>query len=346
MSPGWTDIYHLARQRGDAATGFYHDNIRVDLAGGPVIVRIPRPGAAAMDLRVWREETVLAAIAPYVRHAPRLRFHCADPVFAIHDFIPGISLHDLAPPGVAVPTHVALDVATLFRELTDVPAAALPPLAADWPADGDCAGFARRVAGFVRTVYDTYLGPYGELFRRFGIPADPLAGGLTGRSAMTRRRFGCLHADVHRQNIIVAGSHSVFLDWELAMWGDPVYDLAVHLHRSAYRPAEREEQIRQWLTVMPERYTSGWERDLETYLGLEEIKSSIVDTVRCAQAYVDRPDPEGTHDVAGREIIETLKAKLNAARRRWDYPDPIAFDEVHTGLDAWCDRKRRERARA
>ncbi|TCO54812.1 hypothetical protein [Actinocrispum wychmicini] len=47
----------------EAAAGFYNHNIRLETPGGPVIVRIPIPGADTMDLRIWPESDVLTGIA-------------------------------------------------------------------------------------------------------------------------------------------------------------------------------------------------------------------------------------------------------------------------------------------
>ncbi len=65
----WRGLYERARAHGDSAAGYYNDNIRVDTPDGPVIVRIPIHGADMMDLRLWREDRVLAAIARHVRAA-------------------------------------------------------------------------------------------------------------------------------------------------------------------------------------------------------------------------------------------------------------------------------------
>ncbi|MFD0850890.1 phosphotransferase [Actinomadura adrarensis] len=35
------------------------------------------------------------------------------------------------------------------------------------------------------------------------------------------RPFACVHADVHRKNMIVNDGVTAFLDWEPALWGDP-----------------------------------------------------------------------------------------------------------------------------
>lgn len=67
--------------------------------------------------------------------------------------------------------------------------------------------------------------------------ADPVAPAVEAWSSLTRRPLVFVHSDIHRKNIIRDGA-SYFLDWELVLWGDPVYDLAVHFHKMDYTPAE------------------------------------------------------------------------------------------------------------
>ncbi|TDE33466.1 phosphotransferase [Actinomadura sp. 6K520] len=169
----WRDLYERARAHGDSAAGYYNDNIRVDTPEGPVIVRIPIHGADTMDLRPWREDRVLAAIAPHVRAAPRLLHTSADPPFQVHEFIAGDVLNDMAPRGIPVPPHVLDDVAGLFTQLTRVPR--LPDMPASWPTDQYTTAFARRLSDLTQRVYDTFSTHYADLFTALAIPTDPLA---------------------------------------------------------------------------------------------------------------------------------------------------------------------------
>jgi hypothetical protein len=47
---------------------------------------------------------------------------------------------------------------------------------------------------------------------------------------------------------------STFLDWEPAPWGDPVYNLAVHIHKMAYLPEEHGALVSRWLERCPEMF--------------------------------------------------------------------------------------------
>jgi aminoglycoside phosphotransferase (APT) family kinase protein len=322
----WRELYERAREDGGAAAGYYNDNIRVDTPDGPVIVRIPIHGADMMDLRPWREDRVLAAIAPGVRDAPRLQLASQDPRFQVHEFVAGAVLNDVAPRGVRVPPHVLDDVVRLFAQLTDVPR--LPDVPVSWPADGDTAAFAGRLSALTRNVHDTFRGDYADLFAALAIPADPLASVADLWRGLTPRPFVCVHADVHRRNMIVDRGSTVFLDWELALWGDPVYDLAVHLHKMGYLPDEEDAVTARWAAAMPAERIAGWEDDLAAYRAHERIKSAIVDSVRYSQLFArGGPYPSPEH-----ELVATMAAKLNAARPYWRIPEQIDETTVATAL--------------
>lgn len=324
--PNWEDVYEWACAYGEPASGFYNDNMRVDTADGPVMVRIPIHGADIMDLRPWREDRVLAAIAPYVRAAPRLLLSSDEPRFQVHEFIAGDVLNEVAPRGVAVPPHVLDDVVRLFVQLADVPR--LPDTPDDWPADGDTTAFARLLSALTQRVYDTYGPDFADLFTALAIPAEPLAPVDDLWRGLTPRPFSCVHADVHRRNMIVNDGTTTFLDWELALWGDPVYDLAVHVHKMGYQPDERDALITRWLAAMPPTHTAGWEDDLDAYLTHERIKSAIVDSVRYSQLFAKGgPYPYPEH-----QLVASMTTKLNAARPYWHIPDPIDHHTVEDSL--------------
>ena len=110
--------------------------------------------------------------------------------------------------------------------------------------------------------------------------------------------------------MILAGGRTYFLDWELALWGDPVYDLAVHLHKMGYTPADYEAMQAAWLTALPPGTAEGWERDLHTYLTHERVKSAIVDTVRYTKIITS-----GHASAHGEtELFRKLAGKLGAAQ--------------------------------
>ncbi|MCT9934961.1 aminoglycoside phosphotransferase family protein [Planotetraspora sp. A-T 1434] len=320
------DLYNTAVQARNGASGFYNDNIRVDTPSGPVIVRIPITGADTMDLRIWPEQDVLAALAPHVSHVPRLLYASPEPPFQVHEFIAGDVLDHIAPRGTRVPPAVLEDVVDLFAQLTTVPLDRLPELPPSWPADADTTAFARQLSDVTEQVYDSFRKPYHSLFTALGIPEDPLAPVLAGWPELTPRPFTLVHADVHRKNMIFRDGHVVFLDWELALQGDPVYELAVHFHKMSYYNDERQAVLDGWVKNMPARYTQGWERDLDIYLTHERVKSAIVDTVRYTQLIAGGRLSASEED----QLIGKLTGKLNAAGAKWKWSDTVSTAYVET----------------
>ncbi|MBF6206499.1 phosphotransferase [Streptomyces gardneri] len=319
-------MYDDALSRSQSAAGYYNHNVRVDGVSGAVNVRIPVEGADVMDLRQWPEAAVLIAIEPFVASAPKLRWESARPAYQIHDYIDGDVLDGLAPRGVPVPAHVPADVAALFAELRRIPRELLPPVDTDWTDDP--AGFAGRLSAVTTRVYRESSADFGDLYRRLGIPDRPLEDVIASWNMLEPRPFRMVHADVHRKNMIVRDGRVVFLDWEFALYGDPVYDVATHLHKMGYLPEEQEAFLAAWIAAEPEAATGEWRRDLRTYLDHERVKSVVVDAVRYSKLL-----REGAGDVAAEAaLVVSMAGKLRLARSVWGQREPVDEVEVEAAL--------------
>ena len=332
------DLHRQAAARADSASGFYNCNVRLVTPAGPVIVRMPIPGTDVMDLAIWPESSVLRAIRDTGTHAPRLLCAHDSPPYQVLECIDGELLDASAPRGAPVPGHVIGDVAEVFGQLCGIPREAIPPLPADWPADGETADFARRLSAVTADVYARFRPEFGELFAGLGIPANPLAAVLARWATLKPRPFRLLHTDIHRKNMILSRGRTYVLDWELALWGDPVYDLAVHLHKMGYSPAEYAAAQTAWLAAVPRDASEGWEPDLRTYLAHERIKSAIVDTVRYTKIITSGSvTTERETELAGK-----LAGKLGAAQSaggNWPARSPLDREEIIALIRHWA-RKR------
>ncbi|WP_405981585.1 aminoglycoside phosphotransferase family protein [Streptomyces sp. NBC_00158] len=326
-------LYEEARRRDTGQSGYYNRNVRVETPDGPAIVRMRTHGAEVMDLALWREPEVLAAIAEYVPSAPRLLYAGTDPEFQIHGFVPGRRVDTLAADGDGLPDVVLRAVEGLFADMLRVPASALPRIPGDWPGEGDTPAFADRLTTLVQTIRHRGDRMAEGLYEALGVPKDP-CGLLRERfRGMAARRMGLLHADLHRQNMILTDSGRVaFLDWELALWGDPVYDLADHLHKTGYTADQAREVMAGWERAAPEECRAGWRPDLGHYLAFESVKSAVVDTVRWGRRIAGA---EGAGE--RRRLAEELAAKLAAARPHWEAgarsgPEPR---DIEQAVDRW-----------
>ncbi len=332
------DLYWEALARTDSSSGFYNYNVKLAAPTGPVIVRMPIRGTDIMDLAIWPEPSVLRAIHGTVTHVPLLLHAHDSPPFQVHEFIDGELLDRSAPRGVPVPGHVIGDVAEVFGQLCQIPRDRVPPLPADWPADRETAHFAHRLSAVTAAVYARFRAEFGDLFTGLGIPADPIAPVLARWTTLHRRQFRLLHTDIHRKNMILAGGRTYFLDWELALWGDPVYDLAVHLHKMGYSPQEHAAMQDAWLAAVPGSASGRWRPDLDTYLSHESVKSAIVDTVRYTKIITSgsaSPEREA-------ELVGKLAGKLDAANTAggtWGTRRPLDGAEVIALIRQWADRR-------
>ncbi|MGH8574000.1 MAG: phosphotransferase family protein, partial [Gammaproteobacteria bacterium] len=286
-----------------------------------------------MDLRVWDECDVLRAVSQHVDHVPRLLHTSSDPPFQIHEFVTdGRQLNEIAPRGTPVPPNVIPDVVDLFSQLATIRPDELPPLPAGWPEDGESSDFGRMLSGITQRVFDENQRDFGALFRAFGIPDDPLATVGAVWSTMASRPFRAVHADVHRQNMLMSQRGVVFLDWELALWGDPVYELAVHVHKMTYLDDELASLFSGWDSSVEPSAARSWRDDLTAYLRHERVKSAIVDSIRYTKEIV----AEGTTEVRRKTLTDKLTGKLNAAGQIWGWRTSLSADEVDSIITGWA----------
>ncbi|MGY1943940.1 aminoglycoside phosphotransferase family protein [Nocardia asiatica] len=229
------ELHRQALDSPNASAGFYNRNIRVDVACVAVNVRIPLEHADIMDVTQWPEPRILAAIAAHVAAAPRLYSSCDQPRYQIQEYIHGHQLDAIAPRGTAVPEHVPADVASLFGQLRAIPTDQLPSPADE--LDDDPRRFANRLWDNTRRLHDSHRPDFTALFRRLGIPEDPFAPLSGAAESLRARPFRLIHCDVHRKNMMIREGRTVFLDWELALYGDPLADVAIHLAKMTYPPA-------------------------------------------------------------------------------------------------------------
>lgn len=328
--------YQPAAERTDASSGFYNHNIRMETPTGEVIVRIPISGSDVMDLKIWPEAEVLRAIRGTVTHAPRLLYSTTQPDYQILECLPGQVLDEIAPRSVAVPRHVLGDVIELFGQLGRVPRADVPSLPPGWPSDGHTSDFARRLSAVTADVHARFLPDFGDLYAAFGIPIAALADTDRNWEMLRPRPFRLLHTDIHRKNIIISDEISFFLDWELALWGDPVYDLAVHLHKMSYTSEERSALVGGWSSVVTGADSNGWQEDLDVYLAHEKTKSAIVDTVRYTKIITER-DLDINSRIA---LIDKLVGKINAARSVLGSQGEIDHTAAANLIDRWARMRR------
>lgn len=347
----------LATRRGQTSSGHHNQNYVLPLteqparllgreAGTSVTVRIRRAEALPVVIRTWEnEDEILGAVKGILPHVPQCL--AKGPGFAIHSYVEGVPLSAVCGNGKPLDTLLIKALAGLLAQMAQVRRSALPPLPALWPRnDTDSQGFLRTLAHLAdQQIRQPNWAAFGGLFAALGIPEDALAG-LAGRvPVMARRPYSLLHADLHRDNLIVSYGGAlplICVDWELATYGDPLHDLATHLVRMRYPSHQWPEVIDAWEEAMRRirpAAVNGLAKDLGHYLAFERAQSVYPDVMRAARS-LEESFSQKNLDEATAEVSRALEAAAPPLRLR----NVPGEQEIERALFRWLT-SRRDRGR-
>ncbi|MFD0311066.1 aminoglycoside phosphotransferase family protein [Streptomyces sp. NPDC127119] len=315
--------------------------------------RTPLPAVEVVP-RIWPcESEVLRAVAAHLGEVPSC---LADfDTWSLHGYLDGRALADENPGGQLGSARL-LELAEFFARLAGVPVGELPPLPEDWPDEGDSRGFLAWLARFAeQKVHQSNRSRFGGLFDAVGVPVDAMDRFMRSVPKLTGRPFSLLHTDVHRANVVVVsdseGGHLSVIDWELALYGDPLHDLATHLVRMNYDKPEQDLMTLMWTDAMRRAghgdMTDGMDADLPVYLGFEYAQSVFPDVMRAALALPGRLGQRDLAEAAERMSRALRRAReplgltddapdvrdVGAALREWRAKDTVDRTE-HTGMGA------------
>ncbi|GGM25118.1 hypothetical protein GCM10010129_82070 [Streptomyces fumigatiscleroticus] len=353
MSPQRASVARLraVEASGDASVvegplqGYHHETYVFPLPGGagaePVRwkCREPRAGLLWFDRRCFAsEEQLLDALAGRVGGIPDIIDFGG---VRLQRFVEGRTLGSLYASGTPVPDPLARQILRLFRQLARVTAETLlvkrrckPE---DRAEDGDSDGFLERLVRFTEeNVYQRNLEDFGRLFSALGVDEDSFRTLRKHVSGLTGRPFFLLHADLHRENLVVDARERLWtIDWELAMTGDPLYDLATHLYLMRYPRQQERWMAERWRTAVEEARpggSRGLEHDLPLLIDYKKAQSVFTDVIRAALSLDSLPDGTRERTVrAGRRLREILAAAAG----------PLGLESVPTAgaiataLDRW-----------
>ncbi|GAA3542747.1 phosphotransferase [Streptomyces osmaniensis] len=320
-----------AEELGQASSGHHNRNYVLPLtgsvawltgldAGTSVTVRVRRDDALPVVIRTWSDEAqILDAIRGVLPHVPRCLVKGNG--FAIHSYVEGMPLSSVCGDGKPVDTLLVKALAGLLAQMAQVRWGALPPLPDVWPRNHmDSQGFLRTLARLAdEQIRQPNWQVFGGLFAALGIPEDALIRFAERVPAMARRPYSLLHADLHRDNLIVTYSGTpplICVDWELATYGDPVHDLATHLVRMQYPAHQWAEVVDAWMEAMEDvrpPAVNGVTKDLRHYLAFERAQSVYPDVMRAARS-LEESFTQKRLDEATAEVRRALEAAQEPLR--------------------------------
>ncbi|MFI6659614.1 aminoglycoside phosphotransferase family protein [Streptomyces sp. NPDC050523] len=283
--------------------------------------------------RIWRSEVdVLAVVCRHLREVPRGFAVLGDR--SLHRYRRGIVLSEQNPHG-PVDENMLREFAAFFARTAKVPAKELPAPPRDWPADGESAKFLHWLIEFTeRSVHLPNRERFGDLFDQVGIPVDAMTAFKERHLSLVSRRFVLLHTDVHRANVVVHRKGITVIDWELAIYGDPLHDLATHIVRMGYSSTERRQMVDLWEQAMQAAHlgplTAGLHDDLDTYLDFEYAQSVFPDVMRAALSL-----PADAGDEHFRVAAERVRSAMDRACGPLELKSVKDVDQIMEALRKW-----------
>ncbi|MEU6370498.1 aminoglycoside phosphotransferase family protein [Streptomyces sp. NPDC046931] len=266
-------------------TAHLNTAVRVEGVGFPVMVRRKAGSSSPLERRFLNEHVVLGVIERTgVRvRAPRvlaLGTSGLDEPFTIHTYEgPADGIRPPAHPAYGLLPHEADDLVDQLAELTTVPCERIDRARTDplFP-DTDFSSWLR--AELVRMVGELPKATR-DLARDLGLPDSVRLAEILTRHMLAPRRPVLLHGDLNPWNLVRrADGGLTLIDWEMAVIGDPLYDLVRHMHLTPTRPDIRRRLLSRWARRLPDDCTKGWQEDWRVYRWIEIIRSAYVDLDR------------------------------------------------------------------
>ncbi|MFE0807186.1 phosphotransferase family protein [Streptomyces sp. NPDC058848] len=272
--------------------GTAHLNTVVEVpgVGFPVMVRRKASTTDVRERRFLSEHAVLTAIersAVRVR-APRvlaLGTSGLGEQFTVHSYEgPADGFRPPEHPAYGLRPYEADDLVDQLGELTGVECVALDPLGGEAFHPWLRGELVRLVSELPRATM--------ALARELGLPDSVRLAEILARHTLTPRRSVLLHGDLNPWNLVRRPDGGLTLiDWEMAMVGDPLYDLVRHMHLTPTRPEIRDRMFRRWERSLPPDCTKDWQRDWRVYRWIETVRSAYVDLDRLVTgAGLDAPN--------------------------------------------------------
>jgi hypothetical protein len=269
--------------------GYHHETYVFALPGRARTVKVREPRAEILwfDRRCFRsEEELLKALQAHMSRVPDIIDVGG---MALQGFIEGRTLGEQRRPGRRVPDAAFCQIVDLFSEMVRVTPDMLSVQRRcedrDRAEDGDSDGFLERLIVFVEEqVYERNHSRFARLFHELGVSEESFTLLRKRVLGLQERPFCLLHADLHRENFVLDPRQRLWaIDWELAMLGDPLYDLATHLYLMRYPADQVRRMVREWCRVVEgirPGGSSGWERDLPMILDFKKAQSVFTDVIR------------------------------------------------------------------
>lgn len=299
-SAEWNAV-KIAVEGQQALKGFNKHNYVVEIENSFFKVRVPIPNSDKMDIRLLPEYIVQDYLYKHGFKVPPVVYVSNSQKYQVHEFIQATLVDDIYPRGKRLPSHFISDVVNLISNLQEQPTDWLLPFLDNWVVNGDCNRFFDRVTNFNYSLYDKYSFEYNDLFYQLGIPCNIRQILDRKRKNLSSRSFALCHCDIHRKNCLIKNNTTYFIDWELSLFGDPAYDIGVHLSKIDYKYDEEEKFLELLSKKITKTFLNGIIDDIKMYRDHEDVKAILISAIRYHKVIVMQKDND--------KLIEMLLKK-------------------------------------
>lgn len=274
------------------------------------IVRMSDSSTEKVDVGMLPESTVLQFLSEHAFPAPRLIYRDFERNVLLLTYQKGKTLCEKFGTQEAIPDDIVTGIANRMKDLHRIGYPQVP-FSKLFAASPDTRAFYQNYLFATKKIYANLYRKYSYLFKAFSFPNDPFEPLRDDVSSLLPRNFTLCHCDIHRHNVIITPDDSLyFIDWELAMIGDPLYDIAVHLQKTRYT-AEQETIFFQ--CYADEKDIELFKEQVQIYRRLEIVKYAITDGVRILECIRD-----GVSNSELTDMIMRYRRKLELAYEIWD----------------------------
>lgn len=326
-------------------TGYHHETYVLDLRDRGQIVKFrePRDQILWFDRRCFvSEEELLRALKGHITRIPRVHDVAG---MGMQEFIPGHTLRAQPWLGRRVSGRAFRQILQLFGEMARITPGMLSEehvkrrcVSDDRPEDGDTDFFLERLIVFIEEqVYRKNFAQFSGLFEDLGIRDESFSHLKKHVAGLKRRPFCLLHGDLHRRNLVVDPQGDLWaIDWELAMLGDPLYDLATHIYLMNLPKGQERRMAREWRGVVDgvrDGSSFGMEDDLPLIIDFKRAQSVFTDVIRLAFTLsgevtdLDRTVPPG--------VIRNLQSTLAGAGGALGLTEVPSQEQIMAALIRW-----------
>lgn len=309
-------------------SGFYNDNYTALTPEGELVIfRVPRVIEFDLEPRQFLEGDLLRWLVGRVSGIPVVSYIDPKHRFQIHRFVDGQTMQQRYPTRVRLPEAFIPRIAQFISEVF---AAGEPPPDVRLPTSSfhsaNAGVFFGRLIEWENRIWARRNSRHAAFFEWIGVTSSPfrIAGQMMEKIDGTRALRLC-HGDNQKFNLMVSHAGELcLLDWELALWADPVWELATHTHRMHYLPEDEHDLLEDLLDMGAVHHRDL--EDLEAYFTLESIKSIVNDGIRYVDASV-----EGVADDLVWTFAREYERKLALAAQKIPLTHRCA-DELYTAF--------------